>query len=281
VTFEEYVATLGPVSRPTPSPEEIAAHVELKKAADALSALKALDRNVLAKQVREHPDWVPVLGLTVGLTRERLRNVLRHEFGTAGWIALARTRPEDLIDALDDNFGLVAELERQRGASYTFGDVLIARAGTREHAGAAIAGGRGVEDAIQAVAEKLGLPCELRTRFVGRDSRTAPCDLAIPGGGGDALIVCAAKGFDSTGSKLSDAVREIEEMAEVRRPTQFVFAVVDGIGWKGRLADLRRIHGLWESNRIDGLYTVASLEAFAIDLDRAATRLGLEGRRGT
>jgi hypothetical protein len=44
--------------------------------------------------------------------------------------------------------------------------------------------------------------------------RTAPCDLAIPGT--DAVIVVAARGFDSTGSKLTDAVREVEEMTDVR-----------------------------------------------------------------
>ncbi len=209
------------------------------------------------------------------MSRERLKNVLRHKFDTSGWITLARKRPEDVISALDADFGLLAQLEAQRKRTYTFGDVLMARAGSRQSAGAAIAGGRGVEDALEHVAEELGLPCEPRTRFVGRDSRTAPSDLAIPKGGEDALIVCAAKGFDSTGSKLSDAVREIEEMAEVRRPTQFVFAVIDGIGWKSRQADLRHIYELWQSNRIDGLYTVGTLDSFAVDLDNAANRLGL------
>lgn len=256
-------------------PEEIAAHVEIRKAADELAALPRVDRGTLVSHVAEHPDWVPVLGLVVGLSRERLRNVLKHRFDTSGWVTLARRRASDLIAGLDDEFGLVAELEAQRKQSYTFGDVLVARAGTRQSAGAAIAGGRGVEDAIERVVTGLGLPCKLRTRFVGREARTAPCDVAVPEGGEGALIVCAAKGFDSTGSKLSDAVREIEEMAEVRRPTQFVFAVVDGIGWKSRQADLRRIYDLLGENRIDGLYTVATLDRFAIDLDRAANRLGL------
>ena len=82
----------------------------------------------------------------------------------------------------------------------------------------------------------------------------------------------AAKGFDSTGSKLSDAVREIEEMAEVRLPRQYVFAVVDGLGWHRRQADLRRIFQLWRDQKIDGLYTVAMLADFRAALDDAATR---------
>lgn len=98
---------------------------------------------------------------------------------------------------------------------------------------------------------------------------TAPCDLVVPDSG-NAQIVVAAKGFDSTGSKLTDAVREIQEMAEIRLPRQFVIAVIDGIGWKSRKADLRRIHGLWETQQIDGMYTLATLDQFRNDLEEAA-----------
>jgi hypothetical protein len=124
--------------------------------------------------------------------------------------------------------------------------------------------------------KELKLPYDLRTTFEGRGSRRSPCDLAIPAGGVSAKIVCAAKGFDSTGSKLTDAVREIEAMAEVRLPNQFVFAVVDGIGWKSRKNDLRKIFELLSANSIDGLYTVALLNQFAADLDAAALRLNVE-----
>lgn len=70
-------------------------------------------------------------------------------------------------------------------------------------------------------------------------------------------------------------MREIEEMAEVRLPTQFVMAAVDGIGWKSRGADLRRIYDLRNQDRIDGLYTLNTLGEFRADLDHAARRLEL------
>jgi hypothetical protein len=88
-------------------------------------------------------------------------------------------------------------------------------------------------------------------------------------------IVVVAKGFDSTGSKLTDAVREIEEIAEVRLPRQYVMAVIDGIAWKSRMADLRRIYALWETHRIDGMYTLSSLDRFRRDLEEAAHLRGL------
>ena len=111
-------------------------------------------------------------------------------------------------------------------------------------------------------------------RFTGRNNRTAPCDLVIPSGT-TAEIAVAAKGFDSTGSKLTDAVREIEEMADVRQARQFIMAVIDGIGWKNRVNDLRRIYSLWERQQIDGMYTLATLDRFRDDLEYAAHLRGL------
>jgi hypothetical protein len=66
-------------------------------------------------------------------------------------------------------------------------------------------------------------------------------------------------------------------MALVRKPTQFVFAVIDGIGWKGRINDLRRIYTLWSSGQINGMYTMASLGQFQEDLAEAAAILRLTG----
>lgn len=104
--------------------------------------------------------------------------------------------------------------------------------------------------------------------------RTAPCDLAIPSDSTPEVVV-AAKGFDSTGSELTDAVREIEEMADVRLPRQTVYAVIDGIGWKSRQADLRRLHQLWETQQIHGMYTLSALDVFRQDLAEAARLRGL------
>jgi hypothetical protein len=272
VTFDDYVRSLGPVRRVVDT-EDVAEQAVIHQAADALMAMPRVDRTSLARLVREHPDWVPTFGLVAGLSQEGLKNLLKHRLDTSGWITLARQHPDELIEALDEDRALVAELEAQRGRIYRFGDVLAARAASRQRAGRAIAGGRAVEDAIEQVVSGLGLPYELRTSFEGRGSRHAPCDVAMPSGGADAKIVCAAKGFDSTGSKLTDAVREIESMAETRRPNQFVFAVVDGIGWKSRRSDLKRIFELLRSQDIDGLYTLALLDQFAADLDAAARRL--------
>jgi len=274
-SFEEYLASLsqlGALADPTVPTAESEA---IRAIVTDLEGLVAIDRESLAQFVAAYPDSIPVLGLAAGLTREKLKNALKHHLRSGGWVTLARQQPLALIAMLDEQYDIVRLLEAQRGRSYDFGDILVARAGTRTTAAAAGATGRRVEEDIERVARDLGLELATRTRFEGRNGATAPCDLAIPAGGAAARIVVAAKGFDSTGSKLSDAVREIEEMADKRLPTQYVMAAVDGIGWKSRLRDLRRIHDLRSANQIDGLYTLRALGQFRADLEAAARRLGL------
>jgi hypothetical protein len=239
-------------------------------AAESLAALGPIDVITLEQWTRDNPQSVPVLGLSVGLSQEKLKNALRQHIGTTGWVTAARERPGEIVAMLDTEFGLIESLRAQLHRTYGFGDILVARAGTRVTAVSASTSGRVLEDRIEAIAVELGLTYETRTRFEGRFGRTAPCDLAIPAGGGSAQIVVAAKAFDSTGSKLTDAVREVEEMAEVRKGNQTVMAAIDGVGWLSRANDLRKIHTLWTNGEIDGMYTVSTLDRFKADLEEAA-----------
>jgi hypothetical protein len=275
-SYNEYVESLSQLSNPFDPTIPTAESEEIRARATALASLTVVDRDTLTAFIQDKPPGaVPVLGLVVGLTREKLKNVLKHHLGSTGWSSLARKRPNEVVAVLDEHYDLVRLVEEQRSRGYDFGDVLAARPGTRRTATAAGATGRRVEVEIERVARELGLSYQTRTRFEGRQGQTAPCDLAIPAGGREARIVVAAKGFDSTGSKLSDAVREIEEMADRRLPVQYVMAAIDGIGWKNRASDLKRIYELRASNHIDGLYTLQGLGQFRADLEDAAKRLGL------
>lgn len=267
--FDDYLKTLGRLTShvdptaSTPEAERIVAAV------DRLGGLLDTDLTGLAAWVRDNPGEVPVLGLAVGLSQEKLKNALRDRFDTTGWHGLARSQPVELVSWLDAEFDLVRMLRVQMTRTYTFADILVARAGTRVTATRAGASGRRIEDEIEDIARDLGLDYTTRSRFTGRNGRTAPADLII-GDPETADIVVAAKGFDSTGSKLTDAVREIEEMAEVRLPKQLVLAVIDGIGWKSRQSDLRRIHQLWADRQIDGMYTLVGLDRFRDDVTEFA-----------
>jgi hypothetical protein len=214
---------------------------------------------------------VPILASIAGLSHEQLKNVMRHRLGTSGWLTLARDNPQSVIGILDTHYGLSGRIEEERGRSWSYDDILFERVESRSRAGRAIGRGRDLEDEAEEIVKSLGLPYALRTQFTVAGRRTAPCDLAIPEAGPGARIVCAVKGFDSTGSKLTDAVREVESMAAVREPRQFVYAIVDCIGWLSRQADLRRIHTLWAQRSIDGMFSLAQLPDFGRELRQAAT----------
>jgi len=225
----------------------------------------------VASLIIENPQWIRLLGLVVGLSQESLLVTLNQLFGTRSY-RLAAARAVELVAALDE-LSLLERLEAERGRTYDYSDILLARYASRATAGRAIGRGRLLEDAVERVVLELHLPHHMRTNFVGQGGRAAPCDLAIPAGGPEARIVVGIKGFNSTGSKLTDARREIEEMALVRKARQVVYAVVDGSGWANRRSDLRAIHRLWEQGEIDGLYTLNLLDRFRSDVAEAANLL--------
>ncbi len=268
--FEDFLGTLQQLTSPL-GPIDPGARQPYKDAARALQALARVDHEALTELIAANPEWVPILGSVVGMSQEQLKNVLRHRLGTSGWVRLARERPDELVALLENDYGLSNQLEIERGRDWSYGDILFERVTSRSRAGRAIGRGRSLEDEVEAVVKSLGLSYTLRTQFTGRSGRPAPCDLAVPEGGAAALIVCAVKGFNSTGSKLTDAVREVEAMAEVRDANQFVYAIVDGIGWLSRQSDLRRIHTLWTQRAINGVFSLAQLSDFWAELERAAT----------
>lgn len=276
VPFEEYVASLGRLTAVIDPTASTPAADDIKDAVSSLESLDGIDLESITAWTVGHPSQSYVLALVVGLSREKLSNHLRDWLGTASWRKAAREHARVFIEKMDQEFDLVRLLRTQRNSDYTFADILVARAGSRATASTAGQSGRKIEDEIEAIAQSLKLPYVPRTRFEGRNGRTAPADLAVPASGREAMIAVAAKGFDSTGSKLSDAVREIEEMADARTGGQVALAVVDGIGWKGRMADLKRIWTLWDTGEIDGLYTLATLDEFKDALDTFATLRGIQ-----
>lgn len=212
----------------------------------------------------------------MGLSQEKLKNVLKTEFGTSSWRQVASNQAADLVWFLDKEYGLVQLLKDQLHTSYDFGDILVARTSGRRGASAAGAAGRAVEDQVEAIVRGLGLQnVSTRTQFQGRGQETSPCDVLVQDKSGAPFAAIACKGFDSTGSKLSDAVGEISTMARVRLPRTSVYAVVDGIGWNSRHSDLRRIHDMWMKDEIDGLYTLKTIDDLRADIEAVAKRVGL------
>lgn len=114
-SFDDYVASLSQLSNPFDPTVPTANSEEIRATASGLAGLEAVDRASLARFIQAEPDAVSVLGLAVGLTREKLKNVLRHHLDSSGWITLARERPAHVIEMLDDNYEVVRLVAEQRG----------------------------------------------------------------------------------------------------------------------------------------------------------------------
>lgn len=276
ISYDDLLGSLSDLSMVKQNAGNLDEFIELRRQinliVEDLSNLDDITQDNLCTLIQNEPDAVPLLASCVGLGREKLRGQLQHRLGTSGWVMISRKEPHRVISMLEQ-FNLIERLKEQLRKKWTFNDVLLERyLWSSRSATSAQGQGRDLEDQIEEIVKNLGLSYSMRGRFAGRGGNTAPFDLAIPENSNPPLIVGAAKGFNSTGSKLSDAVREIEELANVRLPRQFVFAFIDGIGWKRREADLRRIYNLWESQYIDGIYTLVHLERFKEDLRNAAVR---------
>lgn len=273
-TFGEYLASLSPVSA-FPAGGDPADLELCERATEVVSSMDPLDPPKLATAISSEPDLLPVLAAVAGLSQERFKGWLKANFGTAGWITLGRQRALDVVTAMQDQFDILDLLRDQSAREWTWADVLAQVMSPRSRAGSAIQQGRDLEDQVEAAINAVSLPFVARTTFVGINALSGPADFAIPGGEEEALIAVAVKGFDSTGSKLTDARREIEEMATIRKPGQYIFAVIDGHGWARRQGDLRRIHNLWATDRIEGLFSQVSLPDFQVSLQDAGRRLRL------
>ncbi|MGH2859106.1 MAG: hypothetical protein ACRDMJ_16650, partial [Solirubrobacteraceae bacterium] len=236
-TFEQYVATLSAVDTAISGGDPLALSL-CQLATDAIQAARPLTGNKLAKILEEDPHLAPVLAAAAGLSQERFRSWLTHHFDTGGWVKLAQTDARALAGAFDRELDLVNVLEAQAARQWTWADVLARTMAPRQRAASSVKQGRALEDAVERIISELDLTFTARTRFNGTGGQTGPVDFAIPSGGADTLIAVAVKGFDSTGSKLTDAATEIETMADVRQPRQYIFAVVDGVGWLRRKNDL-------------------------------------------
>lgn len=275
INYDEFINSLSNLQEIAPRRDPDMKE-KVSRIIEELRRIENVDRFSLARLIESYPDAVPVICTSAGLGQEQLKNQLRHRLGTQGWVTLAKREPDRLIEFLDAEFNLVEAIKEEVTKSWTYSDVILERHLWSKKSGAQSVGrGRTVEDEVEGLVRSLDLPYQMRTRFIGRGGETAPCDLAIPAGANQAMIAIGMKGFNSTGSKLTDAVVEIEKMASVRLPRQYIYAVIDGIGWLSRQADLRRIFTLWETQAIDGLYTLRNLDLFKEELKLAADRLGL------
>ncbi|MGY3452642.1 DpnII family type II restriction endonuclease [Bradyrhizobium sp. USDA 4353] len=173
--------------------------------------------------------------------------------------------------------GIADAMVAEVGRKVHWSDTLVER--LRSGRGSAISGqrrGRGLEDfAEEMVRQVFGSKFASRSNFIGAHGRIAKCDIAIPSMN-DPRIVIESKAYGATGSKMTDVIGDIEKIISAKKSdTAFLF-VTDGLSWRQRQSDLRKIIAYQNNSDITRIYTLASSKQFVQDLSTLKIEMGIE-----
>ncbi len=174
-------------------------------------------------------------------------------------------------------------LERMRilvGTPVTWRDILAER--LKGGRGSAIKGqsrGKFLEDFVEElVAAVFGKNAyDLRCRFVGMlPASTEKADFAIPSKE-DPRILIEVKAYGATGSKQTDILGDMKRILAEKRPDTTLLLVTDGITWKSRPSDLRKLIDMQNQGQITRIYTLTMRETLLRDLVQLREEHGLPG----
>lgn len=228
---------------------------------------------LLATLLSEDPAYLDVFRLFFAKSQDAIAHLLGAALGTGGsyskFRSLAKKEPDRVARALVDLRldKLIAEHASKR---WGLREVLTERYMMLR--GRAIAGqkrGRGLEDEVEGLLKAVVGDAYVRGQsFTGMDGKKAKTDFAIPGVH-EPKIVIECKGFQATGSKLTDVLGDVEKVLEAKGPHMYCFVVTDGQGWLNRASDLRTLVKYQNSHRIDMIYTRRRLP----DLEKAVKHI--------
>ena len=214
--------------------------------------------------------------LFLGLSKDSFDGRLVTSLGKGGTgVKRYQADPEQFLAALDE-LGLTEAMASETARTLHWSDTLVER--LRSGRGSAISGqrrGRHVENFAESILKHVfGNAFDSRCTFTGQRAQTAKCDFAIPGCS-DPRIVIEAKGYGATGSKMSDVIGDIEKIIAAKRSDTAFLLFTDGVTWRQRQSDLRKIIDYQNNGDIRRIYTYAMAERFEDDLSQLRTEYRL------
>jgi hypothetical protein len=240
--------------------------VKARYSADDVAAL--LDSNF--------DEGVLICRLFMGLSKDQFTALLHTVRGDAGIGVKGYRADRDafLKDIL--SIGLLEAMAAEANHKPHWSDVLVER--LRSGRGSAISGqrrGRDVEDFAEAIIKKVfGDAYEVRCTFNGPRGTTAKCDFAIPSKKA-ARILIESKGYGATGSKMTDILGDIHTIIGAKRADTALLFFTDGLTWKERQSDLRKLVELQNNGDITRIYTYAMASQLEKDLRQLKNESGL------
>ncbi|MGQ9371516.1 DpnII family type II restriction endonuclease [Azospirillum sp. ST 5-10] len=221
-------------------------------------------------------DAMLICRLFLGLSKDQFTAALTEALGEGGTGVKAwQADRERFVTALVD-LGVPDAMAAEVNRPLRWSDVLVER--LRSGRGSAIAGqkrGRGVEDFAEAIVRRVfGGRFEARCTFTGSRGLRAKCDFAVPSRAAPRILV-EAKGYGATGSKMTDIIGDIEKIIAAKRPDTALLFFTDGLTWRQRRSDLKKIVEYQNDGAITRIYTQALADRFEADLERLRLEFGL------
>jgi DpnII restriction endonuclease len=221
-------------------------------------------------------EGILICRLFMGLSKDQFTASLHAARGSAG-IGVKAYRA-DSAGFLSDlvRIGLLDDMANEANRKAHWSDVLEER--LRSGRGSAIAGqrrGRGVEDFAEEIIKTVfGDDYEARCTFLGPRGTTAKCDFAIPSKTA-ARILIESKGYAATGSKMTDILGDIHTIISAKRADTALLFFTDGLTWRERQSDMRKLVDLQNKGDIMRIYTYAMADQFEKDLRQLKSEGGL------
>jgi DpnII restriction endonuclease len=234
------------------------------------------DRDLQALLKRDFDAGLTLIRLVLDLSKDEFVGSLR-EILPAGIGANAfRTHPEAFVQGLV-SLGVLDKMREAVETPVTWRDVLIERLKTgRGSAIKAQARGKFLEDRTEEIVrEVFGAGYDARCRFVGATGLEGEkADFAIPSKL-DPRILIEVKAYGATGSKQTDILGDMERIISKKRHDTTLLFVTDGITWKLRPNDLRKLIGIQNRGQIARIYTSQMFPELIQDLIRLRTEHGI------
>lgn len=221
-------------------------------------------------------DGILIIRLFLGLSKDLFTPAIQETLGggPAGVKRYLADRPV-FLDGLV-RLGILDAMAEQTNRTPKWSDVLIER--LRSGRGSAISGqkrGRGVEDFAETIVKNVfGNGYAARCAFTGPRNKNAKCDFAIPSKA-EPRILIESKGYGATGSKMTDVIGDIEKIIAAKRADTALLFFTDGLTWKQRRNDLRKIVEYQNAGDITRIYTYAMAQQFEEDLRQLKAEAGL------
>lgn len=250
--------------------------IERLKAIPTKEAFSADDVRAL---LQDHfDDALTVCRLFLDLSKDQFQTQLDSVLGSGGSGVKRFKANEDAYIAALASLGLLDRMMEVVNTPLRWSDLLVER--LKGGRGRAISGqrrGRSLEDFVETqVAAVFGegkyVP---RCSFVGKDGiSTAKCDFAIPTKEAPSIVI-EAKGYGATGSKQTDVLGDLGTIVNVKRNDTTLLFVTDGLTWRRRSNDLKKIVAMQNSGEITRIYTRTMADEMLADLHQLKAEYGL------